>query len=122
VIYASSIEPEVPLPIPVIENDNYSSFSTFPLPSLPLASSISSILPTKDFWQLPSLNQMLTQQSIFGLLPLLPFGMEITTPKIMENVENKGLRENEKNRTIKEDERLKNGFFYSKQAGIKVYF
>uniref|UniRef100_A0A915NHV9 Uncharacterized protein n=1 Tax=Meloidogyne floridensis TaxID=298350 RepID=A0A915NHV9_9BILA len=119
----SSTQQEFPLPIPVVEeNNNFTSFSTPQLPSLPLTPSITSIFSSPEIsWQLPTLDQMFASNSFFGFPPLIPFGTEIATPRSEKNVVEKVLEGNERNMTG-EDERSKNGFVLSRQAGIKIRF
>jgi len=102
--------------------ERHTSFSTPQLPSLPLTPSITSIFSSPEIsWQLPTLDQMFASNSFFGFPPLIPFGTEIATPRSEKNVVEKVLEGNERNMTG-EDERSKNGFVLSRQAGIKVFF
>uniref|UniRef100_A0A914LFR2 Uncharacterized protein n=1 Tax=Meloidogyne incognita TaxID=6306 RepID=A0A914LFR2_MELIC len=119
----SSTQQEPPLPIPVVEeNNNFTSFSTPQLTSLPPTRSMTSIFSSPEIsWQLPTLDQMFASNSFFGFPPLIPFGTEIATPKSDKNEVEKGLEGNERNVTG-EDEISKNGFILSRQAGIKVRF
>uniref|UniRef100_A0A914L315 Lipid-binding serum glycoprotein C-terminal domain-containing protein n=1 Tax=Meloidogyne incognita TaxID=6306 RepID=A0A914L315_MELIC len=64
---------------------------------------------------------MFASNSFFGFPPLIPFGTEIATPRSEKNVVEKVLEGNERNMTG-EDERSKNGFVLSRQAGIKIRF
>uniref|UniRef100_A0A915N8I9 Lipid-binding serum glycoprotein C-terminal domain-containing protein n=1 Tax=Meloidogyne javanica TaxID=6303 RepID=A0A915N8I9_MELJA len=64
---------------------------------------------------------MFASNKFFGFPPLIPFGTEIATPKSEKNVVEKVLEGIERNVTG-EDERSKNGFILSRQAGIKIRF
>ncbi|KAF7630945.1 hypothetical protein Mgra_00008814 [Meloidogyne graminicola] len=110
------------LPIPVID-ENINNFSTTPLPSIPLTSSIFSIFPSEISLQLPTFDQLLAQKTtFFGFTPLIPLGMEITTSKNEEDLERKMSKKEVNNSTVTLNNNSKSCFSSSKQAGIKVRF